>query len=208
MEHTDGTPVTVSAPLPLEPEPDQRPPALQRPAPNHLTPMVTDRGFQHLPPIPHSYGGEVRVNESSAAEHPHIWLNVTCPVNLNEPSGPRREAVAHLPIEDAQRLAEQIMFLVEHRYQNEGPTQAGAEGDIYTAPCIVADTRRRVPIPDTIMGTAWRDTIAHVLGPEYDQMPIRYLFKAADAAGVILEQWRESGPRVGETTPPEGPTDA
>ncbi len=29
MEHTDGTPVTVSAPLPLEPEPDQRPPALQ-----------------------------------------------------------------------------------------------------------------------------------------------------------------------------------
>lgn len=87
MEHADGTPVTVSAPLPLEPEQDQRPPALQRPAPDHLTPMVTDRGFQHLPPI-------------------------------------------------------------------------------------------------------------------------RYLFKAADAAQAILEQWRESGPRVGETTPPEGPTDA
>ncbi len=42
-----------------------------RPAPNHLTPMVTDQGFQHLPPIPHSYGGEVRVNESLAKKPRH-----------------------------------------------------------------------------------------------------------------------------------------
>lgn len=88
------------------------------PMPEHLQRTFTDRGFTHLPPIPSDYGGEVRAYESSSAEGPHLWLRVECPANLNEPSGPTIETVAHLTAESALHLADQLRFLVEHHYQN------------------------------------------------------------------------------------------
>lgn len=84
-----------------------------------MEPTITDRGFKHFDPIPSTYGGEVRVYESSAASHPHIWLDVKCPVDLNRPSGPSKEAVAHLRIEDAEILRDQLTHLIDHHYQVE-----------------------------------------------------------------------------------------
>lgn len=85
----------------------------------HVEATTTDRGFDHMPPIPSSYGGEVRAYESSNASGPHIWLNATVPVNLNQPNGPTLEASLHLTAENAWRLAEQLMVLVRDHYQGD-----------------------------------------------------------------------------------------
>jgi hypothetical protein len=85
----------------------------------YLTPTVSDRGFSHLPPIIGTYGGTVRVYESSAASGPHIWLAV------NEDASSRldktaTEAHSHLTIEAAGHLADQIRWLIDHHYQTRG----------------------------------------------------------------------------------------
>src|SRR5690554_4756571 len=45
--------------------------------PNHLQVETTDHSFDHLPPIPSEYGGDVRAHESSAADGPHVWLRTS-----------------------------------------------------------------------------------------------------------------------------------
>lgn len=79
----------------------------------------SQRGFKRMKPVPSNYGGEVRVYESSNASGPHIWLAVECPANLNEPNGPTVEAHAHITIEDAKVLAEQLAWLADNHYQVE-----------------------------------------------------------------------------------------
>lgn len=82
----------------------------------HLTPKMTDRGFMHMPPIESTYEGhEARVYESSAAIGPHIWLSVG-PGRNSETAG----YAVHLTLEDAVRLAEQIMYLAKNHYQVRG----------------------------------------------------------------------------------------
>ena len=83
--------------------------------------IYTGRGFKRFPEIESVYGGTIETYESSAAEEPRIWVRTVCPTNLNEPHGPSVEAVAHLNIADALRLAQQIQYLVEHHYQVEPP---------------------------------------------------------------------------------------
>lgn len=56
-----------------------------------------------------------------------------------------------------------------------------------------------------LITTGLREAVAHTLGPEYDEMPVRFLFEAVDAAVVVLERWRESGSRVGGEPPPPIP---
>lgn len=85
----------------------------------HLKYETSERGFLSLPAIPSSYGGQVRVYESSAAEHPHIWLNAEAPKDLNRPEGEQVEAPMHLTVENAKALAEQLLFLVDEHYQGE-----------------------------------------------------------------------------------------
>lgn len=82
----------------------------------HLTPVITDRGFAHLPEIVSDYGGSVRVYESSAAEHPAIWLTVEGKPGL-VPSAETVSVPMHLSVEAATQLAEQIQHLVSHHYQ-------------------------------------------------------------------------------------------
>lgn len=85
----------------------------------HLTATTSERGFARLPPIRSEYGGEARAYESSAASEPHIWLNVECPVDLNDPSGPTKEAVMHFTADNAWRLAEQLQHLVRNHYHGD-----------------------------------------------------------------------------------------
>ncbi len=80
-------------------------------------PTVTGRGFQRHAPVPSEYGGHVEVYESSAASGPHIWLNVECPANLNDPAGAFKEAVAHLTLDNATLLRDQLTQLIENHYQ-------------------------------------------------------------------------------------------
>ena len=77
---------------------------------------VTDRGFQHMDPIPGTYGGEVKVYESSAAESPHVWLNTWSFRHPNTQSDPV-EATVHLALADAERLRDQLSYLIRTHYQ-------------------------------------------------------------------------------------------
>lgn len=72
--------------------------------PEHLAVTTSDRGFQYLPALPGANGGNVEVYESSAASGPHIWLKAT-------------ESPLHLSAENAVKLAEQLVMLVQSHYQ-------------------------------------------------------------------------------------------
>jgi hypothetical protein len=86
-------------------------------APSDSEPTISQRGFAHFDKIPSAYGGHVKAYESSAATAPHVWVSVTCPEDLNELDGPTKEAVAHLHINDAIKLRDQLTWLIEHHYQ-------------------------------------------------------------------------------------------
>lgn len=75
------------------------------------------RGFHHSSPVQSTYGGEVRVYESSAAHSPHIWLAATVPADLNDPTGPSIEAHTHLSANDAEILRDQLTALLSVHYQ-------------------------------------------------------------------------------------------
>lgn len=82
---------------------------------SHLEYTTGWRGFDHMPEIPSTYGGFVRVYESSNAAGPHIWLKAE-----EVPVGDDRipvTAFAHLTLNDAVKLAEQILYLADHHYQ-------------------------------------------------------------------------------------------
>lgn len=83
--------------------------------PEHLTPHMTNRGFMHMPPTQSTYQDSViRVYESSAALGPHIWVT-------GEEPGPNGKVVAvHLTLEDAVKVAEQILFVAKNHYQVRG----------------------------------------------------------------------------------------
>ncbi len=79
--------------------------------------IITDRGFKGFDSVPSTHGGGVRVYESSAADAPHIWLAAESPEDLNRPGGLLRHTSAHLRLEDAVRLRDQLTYLIEHHYQ-------------------------------------------------------------------------------------------
>ena len=80
-------------------------------------PEITGRGFQRHAPVPSEYGGHVEVYESSAASGPHIWLRVESPVDLNNPAGDMKEGVAHLTLDNAVLVRDQLTQLIENHYQ-------------------------------------------------------------------------------------------
>lgn len=83
-------------------------------------PTLSDRGFKHYDSVPSTYGGTVRVYESSAASGPHIWLNAVAPVDMNDPNGRQEGSAIHLTLENATLLRDQLTHLIEHHYQVEG----------------------------------------------------------------------------------------
>lgn len=68
---------------------------------------ITNRGFRQTEPIPGLYGGTVRVYESSLATQPALWVAVD-----DTPEG-----TIHLTVEDARRLAENILRVCDLHYQ-------------------------------------------------------------------------------------------
>jgi hypothetical protein len=89
------------------------------------TPRESSRGFLHMDPIPSQYGGDVRIYESSAIDAA-IWVAVKCPKDLNQPDGPMIEAHAHISIEHASILRDQLNFLLCHHDGGDYPAPTGA----------------------------------------------------------------------------------
>jgi hypothetical protein len=79
--------------------------------------QISERGFIHGDDIPSAYGGYIKVYESSAASAPHIWVRTVCPSNLNDLTSTPIEAVAHLTLDDAARLRDQLSYLIANHYQ-------------------------------------------------------------------------------------------
>ena len=86
-------------------------------------PQTSDRGFRHFEPIVGStidaLTGDtvptrqtVRVYESSAAMGPHIWLAVE-DADVTKPG----KGYAHLNLDAATRLRDQLTWMIEHHYQ-------------------------------------------------------------------------------------------
>jgi PhoPQ-activated pathogenicity-related protein len=94
---------------------------------DHLTVTPTTRGFKTLP----ATNGRLRhervfVYESSNAMEPSVWLAVEAPANRNYPDAFEvKQAVVELPVDDARRLAEQLLFLLANHYQNEPEPEGG-----------------------------------------------------------------------------------
>lgn len=88
---------------------------------------TSDRGFKRFEAVPSTYGGEVKVYESSAAEGPHLWLNATAPVSLNEPDGAQVTAALHITLDAAALLRDQLDYLVQNHYQRVEEVEALAE---------------------------------------------------------------------------------
>jgi hypothetical protein len=90
---------------------------------------LSQRGFKYLAPITCTYGTEVRVYESSAAESPHLW------VALKETRlEGRGEAHAHLSFEQARELRDQLDWLLDNHYQVAAAQHPPAEGNAHTEP--------------------------------------------------------------------------
>jgi hypothetical protein len=77
-------------------------------------PTYTDRGFARMPAVASTYGGSVRVYESSAAIGPHIWLQAE---GLDGLRGPHASVPIHLTLADATVLRDQLTSLIENHYQ-------------------------------------------------------------------------------------------
>ena len=81
----------------------------------------SERGFKQMEPITCDYGTGIRVHESSAAEAPHIWLALNEDSTVLTKPTPG-QAHAHLSLEAAEQLRDQLDWLIEHHYQVEVTT--------------------------------------------------------------------------------------
>lgn len=69
----------------------------------------TQRGFRHTLPVNGTYGGKVKVYESSAASEPHVWVAAE--------DEDEREVCIHLTIDDAITYATNILRVCQMHYQ-------------------------------------------------------------------------------------------
>ena len=99
--------------------------------PENPTEVVdSERGFARMPELLTSYGATVRVYESSAALHPHLWLAISEPNDLNdwvrdyatgrEYTGGYKEAHAHMALEAAEALVDQLQAAITNHYMMGG----------------------------------------------------------------------------------------
>ncbi len=115
-----------------------------------LTPQVSDRGFKSYEAIQTDRAQEVRVFESSAAEAPHLWLNVTgdgFPEETPRPCGgtthgvARTSVSAHLTLEQAAAVRDVLNAAIAGHYYLEEtePDACGrllvGQGDDTYDPC-------------------------------------------------------------------------
>lgn len=93
----------------------------------HLTPTYSKQGYRWMPMIEGLYGDAVQVTESSLGGEPALWLRMA---GASQETGRRNHVQlwrqVHLSTDQAVRLAQQLLWMVEHHHQNtEAPPQEG-----------------------------------------------------------------------------------
>lgn len=76
--------------------------------------IISDRGLRYCHEVEGTYGDNVQVYESSAADGPHLWVKANSATGLS--------AAVHLHIDDAVVLAEQLLRLHRMHHQKKGAT--------------------------------------------------------------------------------------
>jgi len=66
------------------------------------------RGFALWEPVKTDYGADVKVKESSAAEGPHLWLEIKQPPPEYEGALKEARAVAHCTLEQAKEIRDRL----------------------------------------------------------------------------------------------------
>ncbi len=84
--------------------------------PANMPHEVSPRGFTSMEPVTCRYGSTVLVSESSSAEEPCIWLRVTVDTMVLTKQEPG-EGVAHLSMEQAMMVRDQLSWLIANHYQ-------------------------------------------------------------------------------------------
>jgi hypothetical protein len=111
---------------------------------------TTDRGFKHYEDVTTDRGEMVKVYESSSAEGPHLWLQVTGEAHLE---GPRCDAVgipfgvapascaAHLTLDQARAVRDRLDAAIRGHYQREsgpcGRVLVGRGSDTFDPCCVL-----------------------------------------------------------------------
>lgn len=85
----------------------------------HLIPERNARGFLHMPPVPSTHGGTIKVYESSAADDAYVWVQVNVPADLNDPDGEQVKASVHLTREAATHFIQQLQWLAQHHFLSD-----------------------------------------------------------------------------------------
>jgi len=84
-----------------------------------IVPTTTDRGFKRLDPIKSIDGrDEVQAYESSLATEPAIWVTAAGYVMPAE-RGNAPYIAAHLSLENAVLLRDQLTYLIDNHYQDD-----------------------------------------------------------------------------------------
>lgn len=100
--------------------------------PEHLRPMISDRGFKHMPALGLNFGGRLSLYESSAASEPRIWLNATMQKNPGVIGTETISVTNTMDLDDVDRMIDQLMWLRDNHYQRpEGdrtPTRPNEPG--------------------------------------------------------------------------------
>ena len=94
--------------------------------PEHMRPVLTNRGFKHMPTLSLAYDGRVAVYEASGAKEPQVWLNG---VMKKHPGDPRSEKISVsllFPLDEVDKLIDQLRWLRDNHYQRP-------EGERYPA---------------------------------------------------------------------------
>lgn len=76
---------------------------------------TTDRGFDHMEPVPSEYGGNVSVSESSNAGYAGVWLRAEETMSDAFP----KQVALNLTASNAWLLGRQLLWLVVNHYQGD-----------------------------------------------------------------------------------------
>lgn len=81
---------------------------------------TSERGFKHYEPIASTYGDQVRVYESSAADSPHLWVALDS--SRSQLANADAAPAAHLDVEAVEALIATLQVGLANHYQRDGAT--------------------------------------------------------------------------------------
>lgn len=98
--------------------------------PEHMRPLLSNRGFKYMPVVEVDYDGRFTAHESSSADGPALWMNA---VMKKHPGDPRSEKISVsllVSLDRVDMIIDQLKWLRDNHYQRpEGERYPTAEDE-------------------------------------------------------------------------------